>query len=461
MASFLATQGQVNPDIVIFNFFIFILHFSMLLHIKNIFHYNARKTYALCILYGLCSSAPCSAQVERLTMHQAVTEAIEHNQALQSAKLEVNASKADEITAGLRPNPSLTAIADIGPSQGQSPADKYYGASLGYPFELGGKRDKRIAYAEASTYLSAEQYNDVVRQFKLTVQSAYIDFASSGDELTEARENLALLDSAVALSRYRVKGNDISATELARTEVERDKYWLTTASLENTFRTSRITLLNLLGRPGDGLSVNIVPDTSVFDAIKENRIAEIPSVDSLVGIAETERADIRALRATEKADSANLELQKALAAIDLNVSLDFSRQTGTTYYGTTFSFPLKFFDRNQGEIEKADVRISQAKFNTSVALLRLRSDIINARNDAMNKHRAVLLLKDTVLQKSSNVRNAVEFSYRHGGTSLVDFLDAARTYNEIRTSYYDALADYAKSLLLLNTTIGKDLFYEK
>jgi cobalt-zinc-cadmium efflux system outer membrane protein len=398
---------------------------------------------------------------EQLTMKQAVIEAILHNQTLQSARLEVNASKADEITAGLRPNPSLTAIADIGPSQGLGPADKYYGASLGIPFELGGKRDKRIAFAEQNTLVTREQLNDSFRQFKLTVQSAYIDFASSDDELIEARENLALLDSAVTLSQYRVKGNDISATELARTEVERDKYWLTTATLENTFRTSRIILLNLLGRSGAALSANVLPDTSVFDAIKENKITEIPRIDSLVAIAETERPDIRALKATEKADSANLELQKALAAIDLNVSLDFSRQTGTTFYGTTFSVPLKIFDRNQGEIEKADVRISQAKFNTEVALLKLRSDIINARNDALTKRRTVLLLQDTVLQKSSNVRNAVEFSYRHGGTSLVDFLDAARTYNEIRTSYYDALADYAKSLLSLNNTIGKDLFYEK
>jgi cobalt-zinc-cadmium efflux system outer membrane protein len=430
----------------------------MLLHIKNIFK---PKAFVVIVLYVLYAPVQSLAQVERLSMKQAVTEAIAHNQSLQSAKLEMGAAKADETTAGLRPNPTLTGIADIGPSQGQGPGDKYYGGSISYPFELGGKRDKRIAFAKENSRITAEQYNDSLRQFTLSVRSAYVDFASSNAELTQAHENLALLDSAVALSRYRVKGNDISATELARTEVERDKYWLATATLDNTFRSTRTTLMNLLGRTGDGLAADIVPDTTVFDPIKENRIGEIPSVDSLLSIAGLERPDIRALQAAENADSANLELQQALAAIDLNVSLDFSRQTGTTYYGTTLSIPLKIFDKNQGEIEKAEIRISQAKFSTAAAMLKLRSDIINARNDAITKRRAVTLLQDTVLQKSRNVRNAVEFSYRHGGTSLVDFLDAARTYNEIRTSYYDALADYAKSLLLLNTTIGKDLFYEK
>ena len=399
--------------------------------------------------------------VEQLTLKQAVTEALEHSKILQASKFEINASKADETTARLRPNPTLTAIGDIGPSNGLGPADKYYGLSLGIPIELGGKRDKRIAFAEASTNLTAEQYDDVIRQFKLAVQSAYIDFASSGEELIEARENLALLDSAVILSRYRVAGKDISATELSRTEVERDKYFLSTAALDNTFRTARITLLNLLGRNGTSLFVEVQPDTSIFEPLKQNKIGEIPTVDSLVFIAEIERPDIRALKAAEKADSANLELQKAIASIDLNVSLDLTRQTGVTFYGTTVSVPLKFFDRNQGEIEKAEVRVSQARFNTEATLLRLRADITNARNDVLIKQNAVSILQNNIIQKSSDVRNAVEFAYRRGGTSLVDYLDAARTYNELRTLYYDALADYAKSLLTLNAIIGKDLLYEK
>jgi len=399
--------------------------------------------------------------VEQLSIKQAVSEALEHNQALHSSELEVNTSRADETTAHLHPNPTLTAIGDIGPSNGLGPIDKYYGLSLGIPIELGGKRDKRIAYAEASTQLTAEQYGDVIRQLKFTVQSAYIDFASTAEELIEAKENLALLDSAVTLSRYRVTGNDISATELARTEVERDKYFLTTATLGNTFRSARITLLNLLGRTGTSLLTDIRPDSTIFDPLKQNKIGAIPSEDSLVLTAENERPDIRALKAAEKAGRANLELQQAMASIDLNVSLDFTRQTGVSFYGTTFSVPLKFFDRNQGEIEKAEVRISQAKFNIQAALLRLRADITNARNDVIMKQNAVSILQTNTIHKSSNVRNAVEFAYRRGGTSLVDYLDAARTYNELRTSYYDALADYAKSLLTLNTIIGKDLFYEK
>ncbi len=398
---------------------------------------------------------------EELTLKQAINEALEHSEVLQASKFEINAAKADETTAHLRPNPTLTAIGDIGPSNGLRPLDKYYGLSLGMPIELGGKRDRRIAFAEASTNLTAEQYGDIIRQYKLAVQNAYIDFASSAQELIEAKENLALLDSAVILSRYRVAGKDISAMELARTEVERDKYFLTTATLENTFRSAKITLLNLLGRTGTALFTEIRPDISVFDPLLQDKIGEIPIVDSLVRVAEIERPDIRALKATEKADSANLELQKALASIDLNVSLDFTRQTGVSFYGTTLSVPLKIFDRNQGEIEKAEVRISQAKFNTEAARLKLRADITNARNDVLVKQNAVSILQNNILQKSSNVRNAVEFAYRRGGTSLVDYLDAARTYNELRTLYYNALADYAKSLLTLNAIIGKDLLYEK
>jgi outer membrane protein, heavy metal efflux system len=426
--------------------------------------YQINKLLIISIaILGACSCSTAFAQQHPrafLTLHTALTEALTNNASLRALQYEQHASEADRITAGLRPNPSLTVNADVLPSEGFGPKDKNYGVSLGIPIELSGKRDARLREADAALRVSVLQYQDAIRQTKLAVRSAYIDFASSAERARATEENLVLLDSLVSLSKIRVLDKDIAPVELSRSEVERDRFRLESLRSFEEHRAARTTLYALMGRTGAGLFELAVPDTSSFRTIREIASHELPQLESLLKIAEQERTDIRLLLAQEEQAKTNEELQRALASIDVGLSLDFLRSQSITYYGTTVSIPLPIFNRNQGEIEKAEVREAESKAQTQAALLLLRAEVTNAWYDAMNKKVALRTLAESVLGKSLDVRSAIEYAYRRGGTSLIDFLDAARTYNQVRQLYVDALGDFGKSLVILNAVVGKDIFNE-
>ena len=417
---------------------------------------------AVLIAPAFADARPVFAQAHRgidplvLTMQSAVTRAIENNPTLKAQRFDRTAAEADQLTAGLRQNPSLTINADILPSDGLGIAEKNYGISLAVPIELGGKRDARLAAADAAISVTELQYRDAIRTTTFGVRSAFIDLAVAAARAEAYSENVALLDSLVALSEIRVRDKDIASVELTRSEVERDRVQLEALRLQEAYRAAQMTLGAFMGASRE--ESRFVADPALVTNVRTAAAGVFPSLDSLVAIAERSRSDIQLLRAAEREAEANRQLQASLASIDLTVSLDYFRSQQITYYGSTLSIPLPIFNRNQGEIAKADVRNEQAHAQTNAALVQLRADVTNAYYDALNKQHALVALDQNVLGKSREVRAAVEYAYRRGGTSLVDFLDAARTYNELQQSYVEALGDFAKSLVQLNATLGTDFF---
>ena len=241
--------------------------------------------------------------------------------------------------------------------------------------------------------------------------------------------------------------------------MEREKFALDVLASEEQNRSVTTSLLALIGRNAANRMTTIQTDSSLIPKIAANANTPLPSVDSLIAIAVTERSDIKALKKAEEAAQAQTELQKALATIDLTVSLDAIRQQGVTFWGTSFSFPLPIFDRHQGEIQKAEAQYSEAQVQTEAVLLQLRADITSALSDANTKRASLIKLRDNIIEKSRSVRASVEYAYRRGSTSLIDFLDAVRTENELHQLFVDALGSYAKSLITLDFLIGKDILY--
>ena len=394
---------------------------------------------------------------EQLTILQVVQEARTNNLSLQALKYESAAAHGDIVTAGLRPNPSITINGDLLPSDGITPKDKSYGVSFAVPFELGSKRQARVDAAVLLRDVTDLKYNDAIRQTIFSVKSAYIDLASAYLKAGVSNTNLRLLDSLVSLNRIRVAGKDIAAVDLVRSEVEREKFSLDVLAAEQSYKTASTSLSAILGRKTS--STLILPDTSAVVNVAALINNSLPSVDSLFAIAERERTDILVLKRSEDATNAQLALANSLSAIDLTVSLDVLRQQSVTFYGASFNFPLPIFDRHQGDIEKAEAYHSESVAATTVATNQLRADLQAAMNDVLTKREALRRLVTNILSKSEQVRQSVEYAYRRGGTSLIDYLDATRTENELRQFYVDALGAFAKSLITLDYITGKEIFY--
>jgi cobalt-zinc-cadmium efflux system outer membrane protein len=416
---------------------------------------HVRYIVLFIVVAGICENGIAKTT---LAMDTAVREALERNVTLRSILFEHDASIADETTSSLRPNPSLYLQADIIPTEGIKALDKNYGGSFGMPFEFGGKRSSRMNLAGQTRELTDMQIETVRRLLSENVRNAYIDCLSARQKLSVVQKNLALLDSLVSLSMIRVKDQEVAPVELTRAELERSKFLPGVYAVRQDYRAACTNLLLLIGRASTEIAKEI--DSLDFDEFRSSDTNEVVfGLDTLFAIGKESRSDLRAARQNEEVNKANLELQKAQAAIDLNVSLDLFRSQSITYTGASLSLPLKFFDRNQGEIEKAEVRLQQSSEQTKAVELQFFADLLTAWYDASSKRDALKTLNESVVSRSEDVRATVEYSYLHGGTSLLDLLDALRTQNEVTLNYIDVLASYKKSLVTLNFIIGKDMFH--
>ncbi len=120
-----------------------------------------------------------------------------------------------------------------------------------------------------------------------------------------------------------------------------------------------------------------------------------------------------------------------------------------------FSTPLPIFNRNQGEIARAQVQQQQLETRTRA----LETDVAGEVANACAEYEAAREIVDTIerqmLAQARDVRTTTEYSYRRGEASFVEFLDAVRAFNDTTQSYNQARADYARSLYTLDSIAGK------
>ena len=396
---------------------------------------------------GLSPGAPAP-----LTIDQAVAEAIAHNLSIAVERYNVASASARLVTAGLRPNPVLTASAmlpdatiydsNVNPKEGIVRGD--------FLLERGGKRDRRIEVAQEARAVTDLQLQNTTRTLILGVQSAFIDVQQARADLALARESLNAFNSIVAINTERVRSGDLAAVELARSR-------LAMLQLQNDVRTRDAKLAvathrlrALLGRS----------DTTPIDTAGEMRRDAAPAtLDALQQRAFELRPDLKALEHDQARSTADVRLQSAQGKVDLTLSAEYHRQmapnslTGNEW-GLFVSAPLPIFNRNQGEAERARQDAMQA----TARVLALQHDITSELRSAWDQLAATRDLVDTIeqqmLTQARDVRDTTDYSYRRGEASFIELLDAQRTFNDTMQGYNEARAEYARSLYTLDALTG-------
>src|SRR5262245_22904230 len=166
------------------------------------------------------------------------------------------------------------------------------------------------------------------------------------------------------------------------------------------------------------------------------------------------RPDLRAAEADRARARADHELARANAWWDVTPQLEYQRIGPDNTIGFGFSIPIRIFDRNQGKIERTKAEISRSDALREAAAAQVLADVDTALTALGVQRDRVLLLRDTYLPKAQRARDTVEFAYRRGGVSLLDFLDAQRTYRETALEHLRALGNYWGALYQLEASIG-------
>jgi len=390
--------------------------------------------------------ASAQAPVIQLTLVDAVRLASRDNPTLRAKQLELRAAKANEVTAGLRPNPTASYVAE---QFGGSTAEQQHTVTLSQPFELGDKRQRRLDSARAATRVTTEEIGDVHRQTILEVKKTFTDVLVAQSTLALAEANLRTLDDVERLQRLRVEKGDISELELTRIQVQRYAFERDAADAGQAIDAARIRLRAVIGVDAVASDFTVVGELEYRDVRLDRAELLRTALDT--------RPDLRAAEAGRLKARADQALARANAWWDVSPQLEYQRIGPDNRVGFGFSIPLRIFDRNQGEIARTTVEIERSDTLRQAAAVQVLTNVDTALTIVATEGKKVSLLRDTYLPKAQNARDTIEFAYRRGAVPLLEFLDAQRTYRETAVEHVRALGNYWSALYQLEAAVGRPL----
>jgi cobalt-zinc-cadmium efflux system outer membrane protein len=417
------------------------------------------RSSALLLLLGFGFSLEARAQTS--WTWQQVRERFEaNNPALLADKLSIDESKAQEITAYLRPNPDLNLTVDgtqIAPEKGvwRPFAGTFESPGISYLHERRHKRELRLASAKKGTTIAEFNHADLDRTLLFNLRSAFVSTLQAKAVLQLAKDNLAYYDHVLDISRTRFNAGDIAQIDLDRLELQRVQYESDVQTAEVNLRTAKIQLLTLLN---DRTAIEQFDVSGSYDFNDQ-----LMPRDEFRKVALDMRPDLKA--AIEAVDKAQTDHKLAVAngSTDPTLSAWYTHNSsnnnpfGINTVGISVSVPLRVFDRNQGEKLRTQLDITRNERLRDAAEASVLSDVDSGYAVVDSNMTLLRPYKAKYLQQSVRVRDTVFFSYQHGGASLLDFLNAESEYRTVQLNYLNLVGSYLTAAAQLNMAVGREV----
>jgi outer membrane protein, heavy metal efflux system len=374
---------------------------------------------------------------------------------MQAGRLNIDESRAQEITAHLRPHPNLSPTRDqIDPFSGGRPHGPFTYflplTSVNYVYECDHKRQLRLASAQKATAIAVSSQADLERNPLFGLRGAFVDTLQAKAVLGLAKENLSYYDQALDVSRERFQAGDIARIDLDRLELQRVQYEPDLQTAAVNLRTAKIQLLILLK---DRTPVEQFDVSGIFDFTDQ-----LQPLDDFRKIAVDTRPHLRA--AVQSVDKARTDHRLAVVngSTDPTFGFDVGRNPPIdAYFGVSVSIPLRIFDRNQGEKRRPQPDIDRSQRLLDATQAQVLSDVDSAYA-VLNSNLPLLRpYKAKYLEQAVRVRDTVGFSYPHGGASLLDFLNAQSEYRTVQLSYLNLVGSHLTAASQLNLAVGREV----
>ena len=405
----------------------------------------------LCLFALAAFPVQAQERLTSLTLDEALNLATRENFTLRAAQFDYQATRANEITAGLIPNPSFSYLGEQlnEPLTGQQATGPQYTVAIGQTFETGGKRQRRLDSARAATRVAGHILTGVERQILFQVKKSFTDALTAKAALELAEQNLKTIGEIEKLQSVRAAKGALSELELLRIQVQQYTFQRDAADARQAVQAAKNALRTVAGPDRIADEYDVVGKLDFRDFIF-NR-------PDLYSLAQANRPDIRAAEAAREKARADINLAKANAWWDLTPLVEYKRDGKFNTVGAGISLPLRVFDRNQGEILRtgSEARSVEATYQGTVA--QALSEVDTALGVMLTERQKVTTLRENYLPKAQKARDIVEFAYRRGGTSLLDFLDAERTFRETSLEYLRSLGNYWTALYQLELAVGSSL----
>lgn len=399
--------------------------------------------FTLCAGHALAQSAP-------LTFDQVVERFHTNNPQLLAGQLNIAEAGANEITAGLKPNPVFSLTNDQYDFSTHPWANSQFTPTVSQLWERRQKRPLRIESAQLATAAAKTDQADLERNLIFNLRDAFNRVLLGNALLDLARENLRDYDKVISVNRDRLKNGDTSRMDFQRIELQRVQFVTDIENAQVNLRTAKIQLLALMN---DRTPVDAFDVTGPFD-FKE----EIVLLDDLRKEALTSRPDLQSAKTNVVKAGIDNKLAWANGSADPILGFEYQKtpQVGPTT-GFSVTLPIRIFDRNQGEKQRTALEIRRTQHLVTSA----EAGIIRDVDSAYESLRSVVALlkeyRDKYLKESGDVRDLVSFSYSQGGASLLEFLDAQKSYRDTQVAFRNLIGTYESAVNQVNFAVGKEV----
>jgi len=388
-----------------------------------------------------------------ISLDQAIELALAHNHALIATRTLIFQNQAQEITANLRPNPVLGADAQFIPIFSPSDFSKddldlaqQFDLGLSYLFERGHKRQSRLQAARDQTAVTRAQVTDAERTLTFNVGQQFVSVLLAESTLQFALEDLKSFQTTVDISESQFKAGAISEGDYLKIRLQFLQFQTDVSSARLAKAQALIGLREMLGYNAVPADYDVIGDLA-YQPLKAN-------LEDLQAKALKQRPDFQAAVLGVTAAQSQIRLAKANGKVDVNGIFDYTHTSGQNTASIFANFELPIFNRNQGEIARTGYALTQAQESQLSASDTVLSDVGNAYEAILSNDEIVQLYTSGYLKQAQDSRDISEYAYKRGAASLLDFLDAERTYRAAQLAYRQALASYMTALEQLREAVG-------
>jgi outer membrane protein, heavy metal efflux system len=396
---------------------------------------------------------PGYSQGLRLSLDEAIAVFLRQNLDLLISKFGINYAKGQQITAALFPNPvsSIGAISSF--TQGLTPSNSgQLTLQIQQLFEMAGKRGYRIESAGYGAQSAEAGFEDAVRQLTFTVKDAYYRIQLAQRRLALAEENRDRFSRILEINTIRFKKGYIAEVDLIRIRLQFIDFHSQVIQSLQEAETARSDLRQLLRlSPAVQLELTTELDFKRLD----------PDISRLRTVAMDGRPDVRSKKAAFSQREADLKLAKAYRYPDITIGGGYAFQgprgpDNPRQAGLSLGVPLPLFNRNQGGIIQAEVAVQTAEADLNRTLNQVENQVDVAYRNLIQSRRLVEAFLGGVLDDARSTVTIVERAYERGGATILDLLDAARTSRTIQQNYIEALFNYQRNVIQLESAVGQE-----
>ena len=397
--------------------------------------------------------APPQNAPTRISLDEAIRLATQHNHALLATRTTILQNQAEEVTANLRPNPTLSWDSQFFPlfNPGQFSADylenqAQFDVGIGYTFERGKKRQHRLQAAKDQTAVTRSQVNDSERQLIFNTSQQFIVVLLAQSTVDLSKQDAESFQQTVNISESRYKVGDMSEGDLLKIKLQ-------SLQFQSDLSAAYLAKVQALAALRQLLGFESVPDEFDVDGDLDYQPVHA-NVKDLKVLAMQNRPDLRAAQEGVTAARSQEALMRANGKKDLGVAFDYTHTAGINSGAFFFNIDLPIFDRNQGEIARARFAITQAEEQAIETAQQVNTDVVDAYAALHSNDEIIQLYRGGYVEQAKESRDISEYAYKRGAASLLDFLDAERTYRANQLAYRQALASYMTALEQVRQAVG-------